>query len=521
MASFQQLMLGQQTGATPLLFDEITLATNGTTGNQLTAANLNAGIIGATPSTWTYPVVAAVPHTTIFATGTITLLNPLICNGSTISTITRGWQFNKAGVGETDYEKFKATLAASHDDMTLYMILLFEVDPTGAAGDQAIDFGIIESTASYAVSQQHISNPSQFSSQGRILAHANSGTSSSTLSPAPPGPTASTAVYVEVVLMHDKTNGMARVAACKQSDRTFYGYVEKADTLGTTIDYLLYDYNTFKGGKLTQCVFAADWTLHEWPKIPITPPTPTVTCLQTATDQNTIYWDVSVPNARYNIEVSDNGGAYSAIATNILKEAIASNAYDHAVTNGHTYQYKVTAVCGTRTATSSPSTIMTVDNSKFITVNTAVFDGTNDYGQTAATLTGIADSQVFTMSFWYKPTTGGDATAQNIIQTSIAARRFQIVRTATTNLLNIFGRNAAGGTILNINSTVALTANAWHHVAVTYDGTSLKLYADGILDGTNNTALSSLNVNSESVTTPVATFVAISIMLTNPTLLTT
>ncbi len=50
------------------------------------------------------------------------------------------------------------------------------------------------------------------------------------------------------------------------------------------------------------------------------------------------------------------------------------------------------------------------------------------------------------------------------------------------------GKVSAGmlinGTQQIINSTLAVNDNEWHHTAFTYDGTTLKLYVDGTLDGT-------------------------------------
>jgi len=44
----------------------------------------------------------------------------------------------------------------------------------------------------------------------------------------------------------------------------------------------------------------------------------------------------------------------------------------------------------------------------------------------------------------------------------------------------VFGSNINGGTNLNYTPPSSLT-NAWHHVACTYDGTTMRLYVDGVL----------------------------------------
>ncbi len=50
-----------------------------------------------------------------------------------------------------------------------------------------------------------------------------------------------------------------------------------------------------------------------------------------------------------------------------------------------------------------------------------------------------------------------------------------------------------------INSSIALTANAWNHVAVTFTGTTAKLYINGAVAGTN--AAMTLNLSSLGLTT--------------------
>ncbi len=44
-----------------------------------------------------------------------------------------------------------------------------------------------------------------------------------------------------------------------------------------------------------------------------------------------------------------------------------------------------------------------------------------------------------------------------------------------------FGLNA-GGMVTDVNTNTALSANTWHHVAATYDGTQMRVYVDGVLD---------------------------------------
>lgn len=98
------------------------------------------------------------------------------------------------------------------------------------------------------------------------------------------------------------------------------------------------------------------------------------------------------------------------------------------------------------------------------------YDGTNDYMTRGADLTNIADGKQGIASVWVRAE-GGDGGAIDAIMVSApAAAKLAIYRTATTNTITVLARNAAGGTIMNMVSTNAITtASGWVHILASWN----------------------------------------------------
>lgn len=103
------------------------------------------------------------------------------------------------------------------------------------------------------------------------------------------------------------------------------------------------------------------------------------------------------------------------------------------------------------------------------------FDGSNDYVELPGIINPVDDK--FTASAWVRlDTSSGDHV---IFQQDGTGGRSWITRKSNGTLQSYIG----GG---YTNSTGTLSVGQWHHVAVTYDGTTVRLWLDGILDGSSN-----------------------------------
>ena len=106
-------------------------------------------------------------------------------------------------------------------------------------------------------------------------------------------------------------------------------------------------------------------------------------------------------------------------------------------------------------------------------VDSADFDGTNDYMTRGAGLTGAADSKLGIISFWCR-IDAGDGTTR-LLQSSAttvggATQGFRVFAN-TTNGIEFLGTNAAASSILSITtSTNSVLAGAtWRHVLCSFD----------------------------------------------------
>jgi hypothetical protein len=108
-------------------------------------------------------------------------------------------------------------------------------------------------------------------------------------------------------------------------------------------------------------------------------------------------------------------------------------------------------------------------------------------------------ASTFTLETWFRWTGGGAGTSTgsggiaNAIPLVTKGRAEQETP-ATVNMDYFLGIDAATGVLVGdfedsadgtnhpVSGTAVVTANAWHHAAATYDGTTWRLYLDGVLD---------------------------------------
>lgn len=140
---------------------------------------------------------------------------------------------------------------------------------------------------------------------------------------------------------------------------------------------------------------------------------------------------------------------------------------------------------------SSVQTLIAGYANPLLLVDSADFDGTNDYMTTSAGLTGAADSKTGTMSLWIR-IDGGDGTFRTFLTDNVSvggpggASTRVSVGIRDTNVLQVTARAATGTTNLDIRSVTAYTASAtWLHFMASWNlaiAGSSRLYVNDVSD---------------------------------------
>jgi len=120
------------------------------------------------------------------------------------------------------------------------------------------------------------------------------------------------------------------------------------------------------------------------------------------------------------------------------------------------------------------------------------FDGTDEFMTTGYTFAG----STFSASMWVKPTLGGANRWIGDSTTGLTGMRLDFGNKGT----NWFVRLGAGQSTRKTVSAAAVNDGAWHHMVLTINGTSVKIYVDGSTTGGDVwTAGSPLSAGSNTV----------------------
>ena len=126
---------------------------------------------------------------------------------------------------------------------------------------------------------------------------------------------------------------------------------------------------------------------------------------------------------------------------------------------------------------------ITVRKINKLVTGSVYFDGGDDYiaapANTPELLLGDAD---FTIEGWFYKTNTGQQDAFGLYQTANSRRSYLLT---VGDSSTIFYYNYTGSSGTNVSTKSTLPLNKWIHVAITRDGTNIKLYFDGKLVGTN------------------------------------
>lgn len=104
-----------------------------------------------------------------------------------------------------------------------------------------------------------------------------------------------------------------------------------------------------------------------------------------------------------------------------------------------------------------------------VIVDSADFDGTNDYMLRGADLSSVVDSKSGILSLWIR-LDGGDGVQQRLLGNSAIANAGFYVLRLSTNLFAVVGENAASTIILDLRTTATFVAGAtWRHLLASWD----------------------------------------------------
>ena len=101
------------------------------------------------------------------------------------------------------------------------------------------------------------------------------------------------------------------------------------------------------------------------------------------------------------------------------------------------------------------------------------FDGTDDIA--SFTSTNVINPPAGSVAMWFKPSSTQNGTNYYLFAHPQTVDNSRVYITTNSSGTNINGRLGTGTTI----GSVTITANTWHHVILTWNGTSAKFYVDG------------------------------------------
>lgn len=126
------------------------------------------------------------------------------------------------------------------------------------------------------------------------------------------------------------------------------------------------------------------------------------------------------------------------------------------------------------------------------------FDGVNDYLPVTGT-TKLNSLGKITLETWVYVTNFNSSPCNNCAP--IIWNQNDGFRFGTGNTQKVYISIKNGSTVVTVTSSGTISANAWHHIAATFNGTKLKLYIDGV--GTDSSTYTAFNINYTSTSSDV------------------
>ncbi len=503
-------------GVIAIPVDEI-LTLEGLTLDELitpSAFNL-ARVHGGTPGTWVIPAGTDNDHTYVSADN-IVRRTPLLVNGVPHRGLggTRGFRFvHSDAPNETDIDGMRWSLPLPFDgvNFTLTALVTFNATNDPALSQNvAMDLlTIYEGGGRFAVFQQNM----QFNGTGNVLqAHGADETGTTTRGrKVAIGP----GVAYSVSLRYNGTLGRVEAVAIDNATGALVGASWcPSDIQGKTPSFvLIHDYLRRFGGHTQVDMPAFDFTHAALPLEPVdVPATADLLAVQSSISEVTLTW--TSPAMYFKIERSDGGGWTT------IEEAYGDSGADLAffsytdltVEDIVTYTYRMTAIVGDWRSSSFAAAPITIDNDAFVppapellhwplndgdgtAISAAVgpagtTDGTwtsetasaggfclalNGSGQKAATNAAVTfAANKLTLSLWLY---GTSFSTDGTYQVLIASRDATSPSSAATFLVyvrfNVLSVAVTQGFAQRLTSYALPTPNAWHHVLIEVDNSTL------------------------------------------------
>ena len=136
--------------------------------------------------------------------------------------------------------------------------------------------------------------------------------------------------------------------------------------------------------------------------------------------------------------------------------------------------------------------ILNVQGSSFASTNSFTFDGNSDYIDMGNNLD-FTNTDAFSISCWFKRTRSGVSEFLISKQDSTSnSRGYTLLIPFDDNKVTVVIRNntASSGRLI-VDCTTAITNTNWHHIVMTYDGSSNVSGINLYLDGNNDTGVTS------------------------------
>lgn len=136
--------------------------------------------------------------------------------------------------------------------------------------------------------------------------------------------------------------------------------------------------------------------------------------------------------------------------------------------------------------------ILNAQGSSFASTNSFTFDGNSDYIDMGNTLD-FTNTDAFSISCWFKRTRNGVSEFLISKQDSTSnSRGYTLLIPFDDNKVTVVIRNntASSGRLI-VDCATAITNTNWHHIVMTYDGSSSVGGINLYLDGNNDTGVTS------------------------------